>query len=63
VGVDTRYGDQKIKVVIVPKGPCKEQEIVDFCRGKVAEFKVPSIVEFRTMLPKSSTGKILRKLI
>jgi long-chain acyl-CoA synthetase len=63
VGVDTPYGDQKIKAVVVPVEPHEESEIIDFCRGKVADFKIPSIVEFRIELPKSSTGKPLRKLL
>ena len=61
VGVATEYGDQKIKAIIVSKELSEEREIIEFCRGKVADFKIPSIVEFRTELPKSSTGKILRK--
>jgi len=63
VGVDTEYGDQKIRAVIVPSEPCEEREIIEFCRGKIADFKVPSIVEFRTQLPKASTGKILRRVL
>ena len=63
VAVDTEYGDQKIKAVIVPSEPCEEREIIEFCCGKVADFKIPSIVDFRTELPKSSTGKILRKAL
>jgi long-chain acyl-CoA synthetase len=63
VGVDTDYGDQKINAVIVPTEPYEEREIIEFCRGKIADFKIPSIVEFRPELPKSSTGKILRKLL
>ncbi len=61
IGVDTEYGDQKIKAVVVPRERCAELEIIDFCREQMADFKVPSIVEFRTELPKSSTGKLLRK--
>jgi long-chain acyl-CoA synthetase len=63
VGVDAAYGDQKIKAVIVPTEPCEEREIIEFCRGKIADFKIPSIVEFRTALPKSATGKILRTML
>ena len=63
VGVDTPYGDQKIKAVVVPTEAYEESEIINFCRGKVADFKIPSIVEFRSDLPKSSTGKALRKLL
>jgi long-chain acyl-CoA synthetase len=63
IGVDTQYGDQKIKAVLVANEPVDELEIVEFCRDKIADFKVPSIIEFRTELPKSSTGKILRKAL
>jgi long-chain acyl-CoA synthetase len=63
IGVDTGYGDQKIKAVVVATEALEEGEIIDFCRGKVADFKIPSIVEFRQELPKSSTGKLLRKLL
>lgn len=60
VGVTTEYGDQKVKAVLVVSEPCRGHEIVEFCRGKMADFKVPSIVEFRPELPKSAAGKILR---
>jgi long-chain acyl-CoA synthetase len=63
VGVDTAYEDQKIKAVIVPTEPYEEHEIIEFCRGQVADFKIPSIVEFRPELPKSATGKVLRKML
>jgi long-chain acyl-CoA synthetase len=63
VGVPTAYGDEKVKAVIVVSEPCTESEMVEFCRGKIADFKIPSIVEFRESLPKSPTGKIRRKLL
>jgi long-chain acyl-CoA synthetase len=63
VGVDTPYGDQKIKAVVVPTEPFEESDIIEFCRGSVADFKIPSLVEFRNELPKSSTGKLLRKML
>ena len=63
IGVETAYGDEKIKAVIVPAESFEEHEIVDYCRGKVADFKIPSIVEFRPALPKSATGKVLRKFL
>jgi long-chain acyl-CoA synthetase len=63
VGVETPYGDQKVKAVIVLTAPCAETEIIDFCRESLADYKVPSIVEFRTELPVSSTGKLLRKTL
>lgn len=63
IGVDTEHGDQKIKAVIVPLVPCEEREVIEFCRDKMADFKVPSIIEFRTELPKSATGKLLRTVL
>ena len=61
VGVETRYGDEIVKAIVVPSGDCEEREIVEHCRGKVADFKIPSVVEFRSELPKSVTGKVQRK--
>jgi long-chain acyl-CoA synthetase len=63
IGVPTPFGDEKVKAVIVLNGPCKEEEIVEYCRGKIADFKIPSLVEFRESLPKSPTGKIRRTLL
>jgi long-chain acyl-CoA synthetase len=63
IGVETEYGDQKVKAVVVPTETLEASDIIDFCRGSVADFKIPSIVEFRAELPKSSTGKLLRKVL
>jgi long-chain acyl-CoA synthetase len=63
VGVESYYGEGVIKAVIVPTSPCNEREIVDFCKGKIADFKIPRIVEFREEIPKSPLGKILRKYL
>ena len=38
-----------------------EEEIRTFCKENMAPFKVPSQVEFRTELPKTTVGKILRR--
>jgi long-chain acyl-CoA synthetase len=63
VGVPTPFGDEKVKAVIVLNGPCTEEDIVEYCRGKIADFKIPSLVEFRECLPKSPTGKIRRTML
>lgn len=63
VGIPTPYGDEKVKAVIVPNASCKEEELIEHCRGKIANFKIPSLIEFRESLPKSPTGKILRKML
>jgi long-chain acyl-CoA synthetase len=63
VGVPSPYGDERVKAVIVRRGECTEADVVSACRGRIADFKVPSIVEFRESLPKSSTGKVRRALL
>ena len=40
-----------------------EEEIIGFCREKLAAYKSPKTVEFRKELPKSAVGKILRKVL
>ena len=60
LGAPSRYGDEVVRCVLVAGEPCTEDEIVEHCRHRIADFKVPSRIEFRDELPKSSTGKILR---
>ena len=40
-----------------------EEEVIRFCREKLAPYKAPKLVEFRDELPKSAVGKILRKVL
>lgn len=63
VGVPTPYGDDKVKAVIVRRLPCTQLELAEFCRGKIADFKIPSVFEFREELPTSPTGKLRRALL
>ena len=48
-------------VVLKPGESAEEGEIIEFCRDKLAVFKIPSQVEFRDELPKTMVGKILRR--
>jgi fatty-acyl-CoA synthase len=47
----------KAYVGLKPGQQATEQELIDFCRERMAHFKCPTAIEFRT-LPKTSTGKI-----
>jgi len=50
------------KIFIVKKdSSLTESEIIQFCRDNLTGYKVPRYVEFRTDLPKTNVGKILRK--
>ena len=61
VGTKGPYAGELIKAVIVLKDTCKEQDIISYCKDKLAGFKIPKIIEFREEIPKSPLGKILRK--
>jgi long-chain acyl-CoA synthetase len=54
------HGDDLVRCVIVPDGDCTPDEIVQHCAPRIADFKIPTRIEFREELPKSETGKILR---
>ena len=63
VGVPTQFEDEKVKAVVVRKGAVDADQLVEFCRGRIADFKIPAVIEFRDSLPKSSTGKVRKKLL
>jgi long-chain acyl-CoA synthetase len=65
VGIADSYRGETIKayVVLKPGEKATEEEIIHFCREKLAAYKVPKRVEFRDSLPKSAVGKILRKVL
>jgi long-chain acyl-CoA synthetase len=61
VGTKEPYVGEIIKAVIVLQDKCNEDEILSYCKDRIAGFKVPKLVEFREHIPKSPLGKILRK--
>ncbi|MDQ7794538.1 MAG: long-chain fatty acid--CoA ligase [bacterium] len=65
IGVpDPRVGQTiKAHIVLQPeaRGKVTPEEMIEFCRGKLAHYKVPRVVEFRGELPKTDVGKISRR--
>jgi long-chain acyl-CoA synthetase len=59
-GVTGPHGDDVVRCVIVASEPCTVEEIVAHCASRIADYKIPSRIEFRDALPKSETGKLLR---
>jgi long-chain acyl-CoA synthetase len=47
----------------VSSNGCGEREVIEFCRERLANFKVPQIVELRDEIPRSPLGKVLRKYL
>jgi long-chain acyl-CoA synthetase len=65
VGIADKYRGETVKAYIVlrPGEIATPEEIIAFCKEKLAAYKVPKLVEFRTSLPKSAIGKVLRKIL
>jgi long-chain acyl-CoA synthetase len=63
IGVPHPKRGETIKIFIVPKHgeSIDRQEILDWCREKLAPYKVSKEVEFRDSLPKTIVGKVLRR--
>jgi long-chain acyl-CoA synthetase len=38
-----------------------EEEIVSYCQGKLAHYKIPKIIEFRGEIPRTDVGKVSRR--
>jgi long-chain acyl-CoA synthetase len=64
VGAEGRVeGEELVKAVVVPYDDLDDRELMEFCRERLANFKVPQIVELREEIPKSPLGKVLRKYL
>ncbi len=67
IGVPDPYRGENIKAVIVLKpeyeNKVREEEIVAWCKGKMAAYKYPRIVEFVKELPKTASGKVLKRVL
>ncbi|MBZ0167990.1 long-chain fatty acid--CoA ligase [Candidatus Methylomirabilis lanthanidiphila] len=65
VGLPDPYRGETVKVYVVLKEGERvtEQEIIDFCKPRMAKHKVPTLVEFRQELPKTLVGKVLRRAL
>jgi long-chain acyl-CoA synthetase len=63
-GENNEDGSEFVRAFIVKKDPSlTEKELIEFCRTKLTNYKVPKSISFRKELPKSNVGKILRRLL
>ncbi len=62
IGVPDEKTGEAVKLVVVKKDPSlTEAQIQDYCRANMTGYKQPRVIEFRTDLPKTPVGKILRR--
>jgi long-chain acyl-CoA synthetase len=64
IGVPDEHSGEVPKVFVVKKDPqLTEQDVLEHCRKQLTGYKRPKYVEFRTELPKTNVGKILRRAL
>jgi len=62
IGVADEKSGEAVKAFVVRKDPnLTAEDIIRFCREQLTAYKVPKHIEFRTDLPKTNVGKILRR--
>ncbi len=63
VGLPDPYRGETVKAFIVPREgeTLTEEEVIAYCKEKLAAYKVPKQIEFAEDLPKSAIGKVLRR--
>jgi long-chain acyl-CoA synthetase len=65
IGRPDSYRGERVKafVVLKPGATASQEELKEHCKTGLADFKVPSEIEFRESLPKTAVGKILRRVL
>ncbi|MBW2591910.1 MAG: AMP-binding protein, partial [Deltaproteobacteria bacterium] len=63
IGVPHPVRGEQVKVFVVLKEgrTVTREELIDFCKGKLATYKLPTEIEFIHELPKTNVGKVLKK--
>ena len=65
IGVREPLRGETLKAYVVPRpgSTLRRADVIAWCRGKLASYKVPRLVEFRDDLPRSVVGKVLRRAL
>jgi long-chain acyl-CoA synthetase len=65
IGIEDEYRGESVKAFVVRKSgeETTEEEILAFCKERLAPYKAPKAIEFRDELPKSTVGKLLRRVL
>ncbi len=63
IGVpDPLYGEEVAAFIIPKNGPIvTEEELINFCRERLADYKCPKAIHFVSDIPKGPTGKLLKR--
>ncbi|HEY7485662.1 MAG TPA: long-chain-fatty-acid--CoA ligase [Streptosporangiaceae bacterium] len=61
IGVPDEQWGETPKALVVKSGDVTEQDLIDYCRARLAHFKCPASVEWRTEILRNPTGKVLKR--
>jgi acyl-CoA synthetase (AMP-forming)/AMP-acid ligase II len=63
IGVPSERWGETVKAIVVLARGCRAspQELMDFCRGRIAGYKRPTSVDFVDQLPRNASGKVLKR--
>jgi acyl-CoA synthetase (AMP-forming)/AMP-acid ligase II len=62
-GVPHRVWGEEVAAVVVPCAPVSEASLISFCGTRLADFKCPTRVHITDRMPRTATGKILRRVV
>jgi long-chain acyl-CoA synthetase len=64
IGVPDEHSGEAVKVFVVRKDPSlTAEQLMDYCKRELTGYKKPKYIEFRSELPKTNVGKILRRML
>ena len=65
IGVPSEKWGEEVKAVVIKStgSDLDEKKLIEFCRGKIASYKIPKSVDFVEDLPRNPSGKLLKREI
>jgi acyl-CoA synthetase (AMP-forming)/AMP-acid ligase II len=65
IGLPSRkWGETPAAIVVAAPGTTlTPEQVIEFCQGKLARYKIPRVVEFVDAIPRNPTGKILKRVL
>jgi acyl-coenzyme A synthetase/AMP-(fatty) acid ligase len=68
IGVPSEEMGEEVKAIVIPAagavpGPALEQELIAWCRSGIAHYKCPRSIDFVTELPRTETGKMVKRVL
>ncbi|WP_455662689.1 class I adenylate-forming enzyme family protein [Pradoshia sp.] len=65
IGIPDQVWGESVKAIVIlkPGVSIKEEEVIEYCSGRLASYKKPKEVEFATELPRNASGKVLKQVL